>query len=315
MAHPQELFESLEHPRVGEAKVTQELVRATMSLGRSLRLERRRRRMTLRELADMAGLGLGTVHAAEAGRPCEFETYIRIAVALKLRAEFDLVDPRRRERAGRQADVVHAAMGEAVARRLRSLGYQVRLDEPYQHYQFAGRADVAAWRESPADGPHLLHVENRTEFPDLQEAFGSFNGKRAYLGGELAARAGVDRWRSETHVMAVLWSADNLRTIRRHRASFEAVCPDASDAFAAWWSGDQPRPGRRSILVLYEPLEGKRSDRRRWVGFDDLDDARPRYRDYANAAEAFRAQTHCPEPRPGQPPSTATITTRDRRPK
>ncbi len=114
--------------------------------------------------------------------------------------------------------------------------------------------------------------------------------------------------------MAVLWSADNLRTIRRHRASFEAVCPNPSDAFAAWCSGDQPRPGRRSILVLFDPLEGKRSDRRRWVGFDDLDDARPRYRDHTDAAEALRSQNHYPEPRPGQPPSTATITTRDRRP-
>ncbi len=60
---------------------------------------------------------------------------------------------------------MHAAMGEAGAAHLRTLGFAVRLDEPFQHYQFAGRGDVVAWSVERAA---LLHLENRTAFPNLQ---------------------------------------------------------------------------------------------------------------------------------------------------
>jgi hypothetical protein len=154
------------------------------------------------------------------------------------------------------------------------------MDEPFQHYQFAGRADVVIWS---AERAALLHVENRTRFPDLQEAFGAFNGKRRFLGAEIAARAGVPQWRSETHVIAVLWSAEALRPIRSHLASFAAVCPDAPDAFDRWWAGEPPAVGRQSILVLFDPIAGRRRDRRRWAGLTEVAGLRPRYRDYADA--------------------------------
>ncbi len=221
------------------------------------------------------------------GEPASLETYVRIGRALGLRADVALIDPRRREGSGgHQTDVVHAAMGEAQAAHLRAAGFDVRMDEPYQHYQFAGRGDVVAWS---TDNLALLHIENRTQFPDIQDAFGSFNAKRAYLGAELAVRAGVARWQSETHVIAALWSADVLRTLRHHRASFAAVCPHSLDAFAAWWAYNPPESGRSATLILFDPLEGRRSDRRRWVAMSELDGLRPRYRDYAEAAQTLRA--------------------------
>lgn len=90
-------------------------------------------------------------------------------------------------------------------------------------------------------------------------------------------------------MFAALWSADTLRSIRRHHASFESVCPDPTDAFERWWSGDPPTRGRHATLVVFDPIEGKRSDRRRWVGLADLDGLRPKYRDYAGAAAAIEA--------------------------
>jgi hypothetical protein len=57
-------------------------------------------------------------------------------------------------------------MGEAQTAHLRKLGFEVGLDEPSQHYQFAGRADVIAWSVERAA---LLHIENRTRFPDIHE--------------------------------------------------------------------------------------------------------------------------------------------------
>ena len=55
-------------------------------------------------------------------------------------------------------------MGEYEASHLRALGFKVGIDEPYQHYQFAGRADLVAW---DVDARAFLHIENGTRFPDF----------------------------------------------------------------------------------------------------------------------------------------------------
>ena len=145
-------------------------------------------------------------------------------------------------------------------------GHEVLLDEPYQHYQFAGRADVLAIdRQRRA----LLHIENRTRFPDLQAFAGSYNAKRAYLAPDLARRLGVDGgFRSVTHVVAGLWSSEVLHVVRLRPASFAAVCPDPTDGFATWWDGLEPPRGESSAFILFDPLPGQRQSRRRWVGLD-----------------------------------------------
>jgi hypothetical protein len=186
----------------------------------------------------------------------------------------------------RDEDPVHAAMGEIEAAHFRGLGLEVGMDEPFQHFQFAGRADVVAWSREKAA---LLHIENRTRFPNLQDAFGSFNNKRAYLGAELARRAGVPHWRSETHVFVALWSAEVLHLIRIRRASFAGVCPDGVEAFEAWWRNEPAPAGQHSTLLLFDPIEGGRGDRRRWACLDEVSSVRPRYRGYADALVALRA--------------------------
>ncbi len=280
-------------PSGQRSPLDREVDRLAATLGASIREERKRRNITIRGLAAESGLSKSFVHDVELGEPASLAAYARIARAIGLRPEFRLVDPRGRERTERgMRDLVHAAMGEAQAARFRRLGFQVRIDEPYQHYQFAGRADVVACATADAA---LLHIENKTEIDDVQAIFGSFNAKRAYLGGELADRLGVERWRSETHVFCALWSADLIRIIRRQRSSFEAVWPDQTDAFEAWWAGTAPAAGRRSILVMFDPIEGVRTRRRRWVGLQDLGNSRPRYRDYADAARALAARNRANE--------------------
>ena len=207
--------------------------------------------------------------------------------ALGLKLDFNLVDPRRRQRAvALGADVVHSAMGELEAGRLRGFRFMVGLDEPYQHYQYAGRADVCAW---DLDRRALLHIENRTLFPDLQETAGAFNAKRAYLGGELAARLGVRSWQSETHVIAALWSAEVLHALRLRSESFRALCPDDARGFEGWWTGNPPSGGRTAELVLLDPLA--RGRQRQFVSLERALVARPRYRGYADAAAAVAAST------------------------
>ena len=277
---------SPDHDADDEA-LEREVNRILVSIGCALRAERRRRALTMSQVAEMTGLDTSTIHYIESGRTARLETQIRIVRALRPRIEVDVVDPRKRDRGpARLEDPVHAAMGEVQAARLRSLGLRVGLDEPYQHYQFAGRADVVAWS---AERRSLLHIENRTRFPNLQEAFGSFNAKKEFLGSELARRAGVTSWRSETHVMAVQWSAEAIHAVRIHRASFASICPDSGESFGQWWSGEPTSARRQSVLVIFDPTEGRRSDRLRWVSLAESDGVRPRYRDYADALERLSA--------------------------
>ena len=179
---------------------------------------------------------------------------------------------------------MHAAMGEIEANVLRGHGFSVAIDEPYQHYQFAGRADVLAWTQA---GRSLLHLENRTRFPNLQEAVGAFNAKRAYLGPAVAGRLDLPASRSETHVIVVAWTAEALRDIRRYEASMRSTCPDSPAGFDGWWSGDPPAVGRRTELVVFDParIVGRRTPR--WVDLDRALAAPPRHRGYAALAEAL----------------------------
>jgi transcriptional regulator with XRE-family HTH domain len=249
---------------------------------------RRTRRWTLRDLATRAGVSLARVHAIEHGQRATLETYSALALALDLEPRFELVDPRRRVPALREEDPVHAAMGELMAARLAGHGFPVAIDEPYQHYQFAGRADVLAWDVASRA---LLHVENRTRFPNVQEAIGSYNAKRRYLPAVIADRLGLrDGFSSVTNVIAGLWSSEVIHVARLRSVTFAAVCPDEVAAFEAWWNGNPPASGPpTSAFVLLDPKPGSARHR----PFAGLSDAlrpalRPRFRGYADAAQSLR---------------------------
>ena len=264
------------------------LVRMAVDAGRSLHDERVRRGWTLRDVAERSGTAIAVAHRVESGDVATLESYARLAVALGLRPELALADPRVRRTAGpptnEASDFVHAAMGEAEARALTRPGRTIAIDEPYQHYQFAGRADVLAW-----DDANLLHIENRTRFPNLQEAAGAWNAKRQYLARAVADRAGIGPrgWRSVTHVMACLWSSEVLHMIRLRRASFAALCPDDPDAFLAWLHGEHPTPGSTSSLVVLDPAIPFGSRRRTIAPVSEPPTLERRYRGYADAAEVL----------------------------
>lgn len=260
------------------------LSRLASTVGQTIHDERLRRRWTLRHLADRAGVSAALLQLLESGEPVSLETYARATTALDLRAELLALDPRQRQRAGRGAqDFVHAAMGELEASRLRSNGFPLAIDEPYQHYQFAGRADVVAW---DLERRALLHIENRTAFPNVQEALGSYAAKRSYLADVLAERLSVPRgrWASVSHCIVALWSAEVIHAVRLRPESFRSACPDPGTDLIGWWSGRPPeRQGVSSAFALVDPAP-EISDGRRFGSLDDVMRVRPRYRDYADAA-------------------------------
>ena len=263
-------------------RVAAEVRRLAVTFGLRVREARIARGWSVSALAGAAAISPEMIYRAEAGAPTSTEMAVRLALALDRRVEIDLIDRRRRRAPSLSVDLVHSAMGETEASHLRELGFGVGLDEPYQHYQFAGRADVVAW-----DLEHraLLHLENRTRFPDFQEMAGAFNAKRAYLGSVLADRLQVRGWASETHVIVALWSSDVLHSIRLRAASFRALCPDPEASFEGWWSGVAPLPGRTSALVVLDPVA--RGRQAVFIGLERALLARPRHRGYAEARAAL----------------------------
>ena len=232
---------------------------------------------------------MSTSHLQElaSGEPVSLETFARVATALDLRPQLLALDPRQRRQGGRGSqDLVHAAMGELEAGRLRDFGFGIAMDEPYQHYQFAGRADLVAW---DLDRRALLHIENRTAFPNIQEALGSYAAKRSYLAGVLAERLSIRRgWLAVTHCVVALWSAEAMHQIRIRAETFRSACPDGATDFQAWWAGRPPtRGGATSGFVLLDPGPDV-PDRRRFGSLDDALRTRPRYRDYADAAARLK---------------------------
>jgi transcriptional regulator with XRE-family HTH domain len=251
-------------------------------VGARIREERVRRRWTLRDLAAHARVSLPAVHNVENGR-ASLEMVVGLVAALGLSLEVELVDRKRRDRlaqALRSEDPVHAAMGELEARRLRELAYATGMDVPYQHFQFSGRADVVAWS---VDERALLHLENRTQFPNIQESLGSFGAKRAYFADEFARRQRLRPFLSETHVMVCLWSAEVLHSLRIRSETFRATCPDSADRFESWWSGTPPARGNTASLIVLDPLAEGRE--RLWIDrAAAIDGTRPRVSGYADAA-------------------------------
>lgn len=216
----------------------QAIARAGLVIGLRIAAERERRRWALRELARRAKVSLGVVHGVEAGRIASLPTYVRLARALGMELEVLLNDPRK---FARKSDFVHGEMGELEAARLGGHGFAVGVDEPYQHFQFAGRVDISAWDVTRRA---LLVTENRTRFPDFQDLAGAWNAKRQYFPAELAKRLGLKYgWRSVTHAMVIAWTSEALDDLRARRASIRSLCPDPPDAFAAWWAGNPPVAG------------------------------------------------------------------------
>lgn len=257
-----------------------------MEAGRAILDARLARAWSIRRLASEANISPAAVYAVEAGRPASVETYVRLAVALGLHPAISLDDRRRRSTRIRDEDPVHAAMTEAIAARLHEHGFQVATDEPYQHFQFAGRADLVAW---DLDAAAFLHCEQRTRLPNIQDTAGTFNAKRAYLADALAKRLGLRRgFRSVTHVVVLLWSSEVLHTLRLRPETFRALAPDGAAPFEEWWSGSPPA-GLHTGLVVFDPVPGGRSDRRRWIDLEQALTVRPRYKGYADALRALRS--------------------------
>lgn len=264
-----------------ERRVTQ----AHVEMGATIKEARRRRRWGIRALAVKAVLSYGIVQRVESGGPASLTAYARLAQVLNLELQVAIVDPRRATTLRQDSDLLHALLGELEAKLLVPHGRPVGIDEPWQHYHFAGRADLVTW---DVKRQALLHIENKTQLPDLQDAIGRFKSTQAYLGRALWQRLGLPgRPRSEAHIMVALWSAEVLRVIRRQPSVFRSTFPDTPEVFQMWLRGDPPTHGTTTAFVVLDPFATGRQ--RGMIGLGAaLAGARPRMAGYAEAATRLR---------------------------
>lgn len=255
------------------------------AVGAQVRAARVRRHWTTGRLAVEAGVSRSLVYLVERGDPTSLETYARLGAALGLRLDVSLEDPRVKTPAGRAQDPVHAAIVEALVARYSAQGRRVGADEPFQHFQFAGRADVTA---VDPGGPDLLHHEVKTAMPNVGELAGAWNVKRQYLAGALADRLAIrGGFRSVTHVLTIAWTAECLHVARLREATLRSLGPDGPDAFARSWDGARPAAAAvTSTVVVFDPIE--RSRLPAWAPIGALATLRPRHRDYADLLQQLR---------------------------
>jgi transcriptional regulator with XRE-family HTH domain len=254
---------------------TLELERLCRRLGIALRSARQARGWNLRRAALASGLSPSAVARLEDGKPGALLTYLRMGAALGLRLDLDLVGP---ATALELEDAVHAVMGEVQARRFGTGTREVFIDEPYQHFRFAGRGDLVVVDRAVRA---LEHSENKTRIVNVGELGGSFNAKTQWLAGQVADRHGVRRFRSETHVLVLLWSEEVLAAVRSLARTFRSFGPDGAQPFAAWWDGT-PLPGVHRSVVVFDPID-RGPEQPRWVGLDEALDLRSRYQGYLDA--------------------------------
>lgn len=258
-----------------------ELDRLCRRLGAAIRTSRQAHGWSTQQVADAAGLSRSAVTRLEGGKAGGLATYQRIADALELRLSWELTSLATTLEA---EDAVHAVMAEVQARRFATGTRQVLVDEPYQHFRFAGRGDLVVVDPGVAA---IHHSENKTRIVNVGELSGSFNAKCRWLAGDVAERHGIRRIRSESHTLVLLWSDEVLAAARSLERTLRALGPEGVGPFRAWWEG-APMAGVHRGLVVFDPID-RGASQRQWVSLEDALEARPRYRGYADAFHELRA--------------------------
>jgi transcriptional regulator with XRE-family HTH domain len=181
-----------------------------MRLGSLLRAVRRRRGLRQIDVAAAARVSDSTVSSVERGhwQTLSFETVERIAAALDVR--LDVVAQWRGGDGGRLLSHAHSHLAEQVADRLAGLGWTVEPEVSFSMYGERGVIDQLAWHPGRA---HLLVIELKTEFVDMNEMLGTFDRKI-----RLARSVAAQRGRQASAVSGWLIVLDT-HTNRRHAAA------------------------------------------------------------------------------------------------
>ena len=237
---------------------------------------------TQRELATRLATSQSAIQRLESGRQAFLDVRLVSAAfeVLGVRIGMDnatLGLAQRRD----QRDLVHACCLAYVGRRLRPLGWDVRLEVEVGSGRIRGWIDLLAYR---AVDRSLLCIELKTELDDI----GRIQRSVGWYIREAPAAARAIGWRPHAigSALLILLSVENDVRIRLNRGLLRETFPGSARDLTEWIAA----PGRLppSSIAMIDP----RSRRSNWLRPTTTEGRRSvaPYTNYASAAEAIKNQ-------------------------
>jgi transcriptional regulator with XRE-family HTH domain len=222
-------------------------------VGSSLRVLRRRRGWTQAALASKAGCSRSWVGAVERGHGDQVtgNALARLAEALGARLRVQVLW--HGEELDRLLDRRHAALVEALVRRLEALGWHVAVEVTFRVGPERGSIDVLSFHPATAA---LLVVEVKSVLPDVQSALSGLD-RKARLGRGIAAERGL-RASSISRLLVLPENATTRRRVQLVAATLAAAYPSRNVEVGRWLRA--PSGGLSGIWFL--PDASERGNRR-----------------------------------------------------
>ena len=214
-----------------------------------MRSVRTKKRLRQQDVAELAGVSQGTVSLVERGhcRRLSIEVLGQIAAVLDVR--IDIVARWRGGDADRLLSRKHSRLAQRFAALVSERArWTFEPEVSFAFYADRGVIDQLGWHQSCA---HLLVVELKTEFTDINELMGTLDRKVRVAGAVAASRGWTPRLVSGWVVVL------DTRTNRRHAAEHSALL-----------RSKYPADGRQLESFLRNPV-------RRTFGLSFMTDTNP----------------------------------------
>jgi transcriptional regulator with XRE-family HTH domain len=238
-------------------------------IGALIRAVRMRRGMRQLDVATAAGLSQACISTVERGHLAglSIDSLRRIGAVLDIRVEF--VARWRAGDAGRLLSRRHSLMAESFAAFIATQpGWQTEPEVSFSIFGERGSIDQLAWHDPTA---HLLVVELKTEFVDVNEMLGTLDRKR-----RLARAIGAARGMAARAVSCWL-IVDDTHTNQTSRGAARVVAEITVPARWSWAARLPSGPGRgdqrHGILAIHQrPQCGAetRGGSSSWAGLNAL---------------------------------------------
>lgn len=208
---------------------------------RAIRLELGLRQV---DVAIHAGTSQQTVSRVERGRfgPVSAEALEAIATAIE--ADLTIGLRWRGPSLARLLDRRHAELQGRVVRLLSDAGWEVSVEESFNHFGERGSVDILAWRP---DCRALLIVEIKTELVDLQDTVRTLDMKARVV--PIVVRRTKD-WQADSVASVLVLPAGNVHrsAVARNAAVLGAALPARSRDVLGWIA--EPSGPLRGIWFL-----------------------------------------------------------------
>jgi transcriptional regulator with XRE-family HTH domain len=212
-------------------------------IGLSLRALRIRRGWRQLDVAIRAGVSRGTVSNLERGLLARTSLDALIRVAAATGADVDVRVRWRGEQLDRLLDEGHARLADAMAARLRQVGWTVGLEVTFSIWGERGSVDVLAYH--PSTGTVLV-IEVKTIVPDFQAMVATLD-RKARLAPEIAGDRG---WacREVGRLLVIEEGSTSRDRIGRLGAAVGAVFPNRGPFVRSWLRA--PSGGLSGLLFV-----------------------------------------------------------------